>query len=192
MITGILLSAVWLTLGADDAVLPSARLAEVAPTAASLPNTTLTGYSVSARNRRAVRAAMNISRPTDRSGTRHDAYTAWNFQPTFMRRNGECVPESADLQYSITITLPDLETRDQLSRGDRAAWDRYFTALVSHEVNHARIVEEGAKRIKAAMRAANTCEAMQAAARAGMDEVSAASAQYDLQTRHGALEGATF
>lgn len=192
MIAVVLLS-VGLGLGADDAPSPpSARLIEAAPAAASLPNTTIIGYSVSARNRSAVRRAINNSRPADRSGARHDAYTTWHFQPTFMRRNGECVPESADVHYSITITLPDLETRDQLSRGDRAAWDRYFGALVNHEVNHARIVNEGARRMLAAMRASTDCEAMQAAVRAGREEVSAASAQYDRQTRHGALEGAIF
>lgn len=173
-------------------LLHSARLAEATPAAASLPNTKLIGYSVTARNRRAVRAAMNAARPTSRSGTRHDAYTAWNFQPTFMRQNGEFIPESADILYSITITLPDLETRDQLSRRDRADWDRYFAALLSYEVNHALIVEEGAKRIKTAMRATSTCEDRQATAQAGMDEVTAASAHYDRLTRHGASEGITF
>jgi predicted secreted Zn-dependent protease len=169
---------------------PSARLVVAAEALAALPNTTLKGYVVSGRNLRTVRAAMMELRPADDSGTRHDAWTSWLIQPRLMRRGAVCEAASAHAEYSVTVTLPDLETPEALSQNERAAWDRYFSALVSHEINHVRIVQEGAERVAADMRAATGCEAIHAASQTSMAAIGEASAQYDLQTRHGASEGA--
>ncbi|MGZ5515937.1 MAG: DUF922 domain-containing protein, partial [Candidatus Aminicenantales bacterium] len=171
---------------------PSQRLLEAAPSVVALPHTTLTGYAVSGRTLRAVRASMMEGRPTDRFGVRHHALTTWRFQPKFTRRNGECAPQSADVEYSVTMTLPDFETRSQLSRAEKARWDQYFAALVAHEINHVRIVETGAERIRQAMRSAVGCDAIQQAARTEIAEVSAASVEYDRLSRHGIAEGAAF
>lgn len=140
---------------------PSSRLFESAAPVAALPQTRLTGYVVSGRNLRSVRAMMTDARPADSTGARHDALTSWRIQPKLMQRNGECDPQSADVEYTITVTLPDLETRDQLNRSERAS-----------------------------MQAARGCEAIHAVSRAVLAEIREASAQYDRQTRHGATEGA--
>jgi predicted secreted Zn-dependent protease len=169
---------------------PSSRLFESAAPVGALPQTRLTGYVVSGRNLRSVRAMMTDARPADSTGARHDALTSWRIQPKLMQRNGECDPQSADVEYTITVTLPDLETRDQLNRSERAEWDRYFAALIGHETNHVRIVQVGVERLKASMQAARGCEAIHAASRAVLAEIREASAQYDRQTRHGATEGA--
>lgn len=168
----------------------SLRLHESAAAVLAFPNTTVTGYPVSGRTLRTVRASLKDGQPTDPAGGRYHGLTTWRFQPRLMRRNGECDPQSADVEYSIIVTLPDLETRDRLGRAEREQWDRYFAALVAHELNHVRIVQKGAELAKAAMQGATGCEAIQAAARSVMDGVSVASMEYDRRTRHGATEGA--
>lgn len=192
MVVGILLALGLQLPPAAEPAPPSSRLLEAAAAVAAMPNTRLTGYPVSGRNLRSVRAAMQAGRPTAPAGTRHDALTTWRIQPKLMRRNGECDPQSADVEYTITVTLPDLDSKDRLSRNERATWDRYFAALVAHEMNHARIVTAGVERVRASMQAATGCEAIQAASRAASAEIRQASEQYDQQTRHGATEGARF
>lgn len=168
------------------------RLRQATPSLAELQNTTLLGYEVTGRSPRGIRSSIDESKPADPQGVRHDAVTNWRYQPRFVSRNGECLPETATVEHRITIILPDLASREALSGRDRDAWDRYFTALVGHELNHARIAETGVRQMESAMRAATTCEGIRAAITAGGAAINAASAQYDQQTRHGRTEGATF
>lgn len=190
MVLGLLVALALQLPSVSEAAPPSPRLLEAAAPLAALPHTRLTGYSVSGTSLRSLRSTMSGSGPTDSAGARHHALTKWRLQPRLMRRNGECDASTAELEYAITVTLPDLETKDRFSRAERETWDRYFTALVAHEMNHARIVQAGAERVRAAMRAAVGCEAILAASRAAIAEIGDASRQYDQQTQHGRTEGA--
>jgi predicted secreted Zn-dependent protease len=178
-----------------DAVAPvpeaSERLRLAAPEAAAFPNTTLYGYVVEATNARAIRAEMNRIRP-GLDGNRHDATTVWKYRTQFSTIDGRCDPTSVRVTYTIAITLPDLQNRERLSSRDRQAWDRYFAALKTHELNHARIAQRGAELYEASIRSAADCQAGRAAASATNAQINAASAQYDTVTEHGRREGATF
>lgn len=170
----------------------SPSLTEAAPELAALPNTTLVGYPVGGRDPRAVRAAINSGRPSE-GGRRFDGRTTWRYA-TRWRTNGagRCDPASAEVTYTITITLPDLTDRSRLSARDRAGWDRYFAALVRHEGNHARIAIRGAEEMRAAMRATSDCDSLQAAARRVEAAIAEANLRYDEQTQHGRTEGAVY
>ncbi|MBL0967896.1 MAG: DUF922 domain-containing protein [Brevundimonas sp.] len=168
------------------------RLRAAAPLAAAFPNTTLLGYEVTGRSPRSVRESINESKPADPQGQRHDAVTRWRYQPRWMGRNGQCLPESATVELQITIILPDLATRSALPGREGEAWDRYFDALVAHEVNHARVAQAGAEQMQVAMRAATDCAGMQAAVQGVNSAVQAANDQYDQQTGHGRTEGAVY
>lgn len=174
------------------AAVASERLSAATPTVAAMPNVTLIGYPVSGRARRAIREDMNRNRP-EVNGQRHDARTVWRYSTRWRGGpGGVCLPETAEVTVQITVTMPDLVDPERLGRTDRDAWTRYLTALETHEGNHARIANLGAERMQQAMRAASSCETMQAAGRQVSAEVSEASQQYDRQTRHGATEGAQF
>lgn len=168
------------------------RLRAAAPAAAAFPDTTLLGYEVTGRSPRTVRESINESKPADPQGQRHDAVTRWRYQPRWMRRDGQCVPETATVELQITIILPDLATRGALAGREGEAWDRYFDALVGHEVNHARVARTGAEQMQQAMRAATDCAGMQAAVEGINNAVQAANDQYDQQTGHGRTEGAVY
>lgn len=159
-----------------------------------LPGLTVLGYPVEGESPRAIRSSMNDGRPPDESnGARHDARTRWNFRTRWGNGpDGRCDPRTATVDLTLTVILPDLTTRDELSARGKADWDAYFTALVAHERNHGRIAVEGRNRMQAAMRASPTCEAMRALVGATNQEVTAASGEYDQQTDHGRREGAVY
>lgn len=171
--------------------MPSERLSAATPTLASLPNVVLLGYPISGRTRRSVRAEINERRP-ESQGRRHDARTTWGYSFRVGQRDGTCAPGTSEVTVSITVVMPDLENPGSLGREDRAAWNRYMTALEFHEANHARIANLGAEGIQQAMRAAASCDELRAIIDTAGQEVAAASQEYDRRTQHGATEGARF
>ncbi|MDP3405939.1 MAG: DUF922 domain-containing protein [Brevundimonas sp.] len=170
----------------------SERLNAAVPTLAALPNVVLVGYPVDGRTRRAVREQMNARRPAS-NGQRHDARTMWRYATRWQNGpDGNCLLATAEVTVSITVTMPDLQDPGRLRREDREAWQRNIVGLEHHEANHARIANLGAEQMQLAMRAASSCEDMQAAVVRISAEVAAASQEYDRRTQHGATEGARF
>lgn len=172
---------------------PNPALAAAVPDLAALPHTTIVGYPVTGNSPRGVRESMNRSRPTDTDGERFDGYTSWRYSTRWQTNaQGRCDPASAQVVVAITITLPDLTSRDRLSARERARWDRYLAALALHEGNHARIGLDGAEAMRNAMRGAPNCETMRAASQQVDRMVAEANRAYDGQTRHGRTEGAVY
>jgi predicted secreted Zn-dependent protease len=170
------------------------RLRRAAPDLAAVPEVTLVAYSVSGRSARAVRTSMNTGRPAEvDGGERFDGVTRWRYSARWQGRGAQqCVPDTVVATVAITVILPDLIEPEKLSRRDREAWDRYFKALATHEMNHARIALHGRQEMEKAMRAATGCEDMQAASSRVSSDISAASREYDRLTEHGKREGAVF
>ena len=193
MISTALLIALYQSAAASPSAPPATdRLLAAAPSIADRANTTLQGYEVQGRNARSIRTSMNAARPSDTSGERHDAVTYWQYRYQMTGTNGRCDPGLSEVTYSVIVIMPDLASIDLLSRRERPAWDAYFAALTTHELNHIRIAEAGAQGIQNAMRAAPDCEAAQAAAAAESQRLAAASADYDRLTGHGRTEGAVY
>jgi predicted secreted Zn-dependent protease len=168
------------------------QVGPVAP--GGVPEPILLGYAVEGTSSRAIRASINDRRPAEEAnGARHDARTRWSYRPRWqVRPDGRCDPGTATVTLSLTMILPDLTTRDSLSTREKAEWDAYFTALVTHERNHGRIAVAGQERMQAAMRASPDCDAIRGAVRAALTEVTEASDTYDSQTDHGRREGAVY
>jgi predicted secreted Zn-dependent protease len=161
---------------------------------ADLPDLILLGYEVEGRSPRSIRASINARRPPeDAGGARHDARTRWTYRNRVETGpDGQCDPRTATVVLRLTVVLPDLVSRDQLSVRERDGWDRYFAAVVAHERNHARIAVAGRDMLQTAMRASPTCDAMRAAVRTTAAGITAASQTYDRQTGHGRREGAVY
>jgi predicted secreted Zn-dependent protease len=192
--------AVLLTLSQTPAPSPTvdpasqARLQAAAPVLAGQPNTTLVGYAVDGANPRAIRQAMNRDRPAEtEGGERFDSVTDWSYA-TRWRRSGpdQCLANTVEVTLTVTVTLPDLVSRDRLNARDQADWDQYFERLAAHENNHVRIAVLGAELMQTAMRKATGCDQIQAERRRISDEISAASVEYDRTTEHGKREGAVY
>ena len=171
----------------------SPTLAALAPELAAMPGVTLVGYPVSGRSPRGVRESINERRPRPAEGEPFDGRTDWRYQ-TRWRGNGAggCDPATAEVEMTIVVTLPELTNRDALDRREREQWDRYFTALIGHEQNHARIALAGAEQMRNFMRNAPDCATMQAAQARVSASINAANASYDERTGHGRTEGAVY
>jgi predicted secreted Zn-dependent protease len=156
---------------------------------AGLTNTRVVHYPVSGRSAAAVRRSMEASRPAEEDGRRYDGLTTWEYGYRYRHDGrGGCDPATTEVTYTITVTMPQLTTPGQLDRRERASWDAYYAGLAAHERNHVLIALRGAQELERAIRAAEGCAGMEAAAQRVMADVDAASRTYDERTRHGGLE----
>lgn len=170
----------------------SPQLLEATAALAAMPNTTVHGYEVQGRTRARVRASLGSSKPTTSSGERHEGVTIFQYSHSGWNGPTGCDPKLVEVNMAVAVVLPDLTTRDQLNRGDRAAWDTYLQRLTAHEMNHVRIAQAGATALRDAMRGAPTCEAAMAAGVLVNDQILQANTEYDQRTEHGAKEGIQF
>lgn len=177
-----LVIAAWIGQTAPDSV----------PPLESYPDTIVTTYAVGGRDSRQIRRSMNELRPTAPSGDRHDAVTRWQSRWRMSGRQGRCDPATAQVDFTITVTMPVLEEPERLRGRDRQAWDRYYAALTLHEGNHVRLALAGKSKLESALRAAPDCASMREIGESVMEELAAASVEYDRVTQHGRSEGATF
>jgi len=171
----------------------SPALVAALPELAAMPGVVLVGYPVSGGSARGVRESINRSRPREPGGDPFDGMTTWRYSTRWRgSADGGCDPASAEVTAHVVITLPELTTRQALSRSERENWDRYLSRLAAHEQNHARIALAGIDQLRTFMRGAPNCETMQAA-RVQIDAaIRDANRQYDETTRHGATEGARY
>ncbi len=151
-------------------------------------------YDVPGTDLRSIREGLNRLRPTDETdGKRVDALTRWNYSWRWQNRTtgGVCKITSAALDLSIEVILPRLSETERLSSRTRERWNLYMLALRRHELGHVEIARKHQDEIRQAVASA-PCDGANDAAKAVTAVVAAESARYDIETRHGALNGATF
>jgi predicted secreted Zn-dependent protease len=133
-------------------------------------------------------------------GMRSYGDTQWQIRTTydFATSENDCRPTRVDVLLELRVTLPRLRSPGALSDDERADWQRFVRALRSHEAGHKQIAVECAEQVATALAAVPRmrCDALGDAMQSVTEEVTstchAHDAEYDLRTRHGAAEGATF
>lgn len=156
------------------------------------PEVTVVPYSVPGRNAQAIRRNMDRLRPSEPAGQRFDALTTWQFSTRWGGGQGRCDPQTSEARVGVLVQLPYLAEGERLRRGDRGRWDRYFTALVSHETHHAKLAIEGANQMQAEMRLAQSCDQLADIVDRRAEAILEATVHYDALTDHGRKEGAVF
>ena len=159
-------------------------------TFADFPDTPIEYYEVSGNSANAIRAQMAAIRPSDpKTGRRHDAWTSWRFRLGGRQRPGEACEGRVELTTSVQF--PRLAADARLSKRDRAAWDRFVTALEAHEAGHLALAHKAAADAKAALDGGE-CAATRVAAQAVLDAASQAQVAFDKETAHGQRTGVAF
>lgn len=133
-------------------------------------------------------------------GMREYGDTQWRIRTNydFATSDGDCEPTRVDASLELLVTLPRLRDPDSLSPELRSKWRSFLRALREHQAKHKQIAMECAERVSAELAAAAAvrCELFDETMQSITEEVTstchARSADYDLRTRHGASEGATF
>ncbi len=177
-----------------QAAFPIVEVGTPPPALADISDLTVSYYSVSGANPRAIRQSMNQRRPRDpRTAEPFDGRTDVAYRWSAPgRQGGGCDTAKAEFVHKVSVILPRLEDAGRLSSAEKTEWDEYMARLVAHERNHALIGVRGGEEVEKQVRSAVDCAAASAAAKAVSDRVAAAHIEYDRRTDHGALEGAVY
>ena len=174
-------------------------LCSPAPAAPSV-NTKMQYYSVHGSTAKAVRQSINAARPS--SG--YDAYTAWhvtwNYQTSLKTgATTTCSIKSATATVDVTMTLPQWVNENSASPQLRNHWNRYYSALVSHENGHAQFGLQAAQAMEQALLnlgSRKNCGLIQQDADQIWNKIYRQYAnlnnQFDRDTAHGTKQGAVF
>jgi predicted secreted Zn-dependent protease len=158
-------------------------------------------YDVVGETAAAIRANINGSaaRPRDTAGVAHDATTTWRYRLTWSTISTPEGCRAANITPSLTIDyiFPRWVNNDSPTSPLATRWAAYVSALIVHEQGHQDLsVVTTADAISRLKGVVAPCVEFQSAAQAQIDAATDAGRQrerdYDLQTRHGATQGATF
>jgi predicted secreted Zn-dependent protease len=160
---------------------------------AGIPNVTFTYYDVTGRSPDDVRKDMNTKRFVDPSDNKPvDSLSQWRFGWRMMRSaDGQCDPSSITLNFTAEVKLPRLTGMDGLPKKTVERWQRYYAALLKHEAGHVGYAWSQRDVLLAALKA-SSCADMQATGKAEVAKIGAHDRSYDVETRHGLTQGATF
>lgn len=184
------------------AVALGALLLSVVPGAAGPAILTNTDYyAIEGRTPRELMQQMSALGPYDKDGKeRFWAHLTWLVTWRYEHRQSgdQCRITSVTTDLRLDYVLPRWTNHDEAEPAFQALWRTFFTALRSHEDQHARHGIDAAREIDAALRnlpGQPTCTELERAAnaRAGAiaDDYAARDVAFDEATRHGSTEGVT-
>ena len=143
---------------------------------------------------------MNHARPGG-TGGKTDGATVWNISWTFKLHPSDsgCRITSFKTKTVIALTMPAWTAPSNAEDETKKSWARYYSALLRHEVGHARIAQNAEAEIRKRVARISTtgkCSTLRkqvdAVARDVIREFRQRDIEYDRRTRHGAKDGAHF
>jgi predicted secreted Zn-dependent protease len=163
-----------------------------APTAATIGSLTFQHanfqyYEVHGSTDDELRAGMA------QAGAEFAANTSWQFHWSWNQTTtgGVCHPTNVQITYSITIAFPHWTPPANAAPGLVDRWTTFTQALATHEDGHAVRVIQNAPNVRDAIAAAS-CANAAAAAQSAINVIQQISDQYDIDTNHGATQGAVW
>lgn len=157
-------------------------------------------YEVSGESAKAIRQSMNAKRQEAfGAGAAFDGYTKWyvDWNPRYRQRGGLCVPGVVEVPVRVVIQIPSL-AEGKRSAEVEARWQGYREALMRHEQQHADIAVATGTAIFAALSdpTPEPCTSISSrrldAAKAILAEAVIREREMDIETHHGADDGARF
>ncbi|HAM70495.1 MAG TPA: hypothetical protein DCM86_02510 [Verrucomicrobiales bacterium] len=155
-------------------------------------------YTVTGASLPAIEASLQRSRPFVEMGPSH-AYTTWNIRWNFQTESSSngCLCSGFSTETRIRITLPYWQPSTNSRSWLPSAWNDYFQALRLHEAHHAELAEEAATEIHrrvSALGGSGDCDSLKrqinTTGEAVLEEYRQKQKAYDVETRHGATQGA--
>lgn len=158
-------------------------------------------YAVTGNTANDLRKSLNTLSPVTYNGKKYDAYTSWYVKWQFYW-------DSPDPDYSISrvtttvdakYTLPEWTGSEDADEDLKEKWNKYFKALLQHEKGHTEFGIRAAREIEAALRKIpprpSSAQLEKEANSLGyriLNKYLQLEKQYDIDTRHGARDGALF
>lgn len=155
-------------------------------------------YTVRAQPRESLRDALNAATPITVNGRRFHGHTRWDVRWTFRwwrEDSGRCSITEVTTRLRVELQLPDLQ---HATPSQQAEFDRYVAALSRHEQGHVQFGRDAARAVDTAIAqlpAEPECSTLERRANALGHSVLRDHVErekrYDLDTGHGATQGAT-
>ena len=180
-------------------------LAGVAPTGlyslaaidyGSQDSATYTYYEVEGDSFSALKQSIAARGPVDQFGVRRDAYTSWHIRWEWPRAsNGAPILKDTIAYADVEVIVPSLSEEAELSSSERAEWDRYLAAVLSHEDRHVKLALNMRAKIQKKIRDLVRSTRAVSASRANaigyrlLEELRKEDQRFDVDTDHGRREG---
>jgi predicted secreted Zn-dependent protease len=172
-----------------------------ATAADSIPNYTWTTnyYSVTGATPREIRMSINQSRPW-KTKMGWDGYTEWqvNWRFDVQQDTDGCRVTSFTPKAVIKTTLPRWVPPPNATPEAKESWRRFSTRLAQHEAGHAGFAFSAMAEMRKIVNGlqAISCQELRKTinqlANSVVDEYRRKEKEYDVRTRHGQLQGASF
>ncbi|CAN5209346.1 hypothetical protein BH24PSE1_BH24PSE1_11690 [soil metagenome] len=162
--------------------------AERAPGARSLealPNATVVHYDVAGANLTAVNASVAANSPKDPdSQAASPSSSEWGIAVRFEQKaiDGECAIAAAHANFSASVVLPRLVSREALNPDERKIWDQYVANLRFAAAAELWFVHDRIGRIEEAI-LASSCTSAGKAASAAAERLQQELARFARQNR---------
>jgi predicted secreted Zn-dependent protease len=150
-------------------------------------------YEVHGSTADELRAGMAQAGPHGSGGAEFAANTSWQFHWSWNQSTsgGVCHPTNVQITYSITIEFPHWAPPADAVPGLVDRWTAFTQSLATHEDGHAVRVIQNAGTVADAISAAS-CANASAAAQSALNSIQQINDQYDIDTNHGATQGAVW
>jgi predicted secreted Zn-dependent protease len=159
---------------------------------AAVPEANVVYYQIYGTTETELRSEMDQKGPVAYDGFKGDALTAWDFRWKWSGYGTSvCNLSKAKTYNHITLTLPLWDPPDSADPQLVAKWTRYFNALVIHEKGHVDRAMTHYEGLLPAIQNA-TCDTAEQAAEQVVIDLRAVDHNYDIETGHGASQGAIF
>jgi predicted secreted Zn-dependent protease len=167
-------------------------LPTIVDASAAVPEANVVYYQIYGTTEAELRSEMDQKRPPEYEGYRGDALTKWDFRWKWSGLGtSKCNLSKARTYYDITLTLPYWDPPASADPQLVAKWTRYFNALVFHEKGHVDQAMAHYEGLLPAIQNA-TCDTAEQVAEQVVIDLRNVDHNYDVETGHGASQGATF
>ena len=155
----------------------------------------VTRYPVTAASVREIREQIRRDGPRA-NGRAWDGATEWSIRWNFRTVNpmrADCRVEDVRVEVRARITTPEWVPDVEADEATKVWWRRYEAALMEHEAGHARLAVAAGNEIQRSLeRMRGDCRRLadeaNAVGRRILDRMRRQQADFDAETRHGAIQ----
>lgn len=156
-------------------------------------------YAIAPANRYDIRSELNSRSPVAATGHDFTGHTDWRLHLSFhsQLQAGVCRISDATITLLVRYTLPRLDDNYFYDWATESAFNRYYSALLTHEQGHAESGQLAASELQASLgrlRSRNGCPALRQSVDASfnriLDKYRQRDIDYDRRTDHGRSQGA--
>ncbi|MBI5305946.1 MAG: DUF922 domain-containing protein [Chloroflexi bacterium] len=160
-------------------------------------------YSVTGKTTNELSRALDVKAIADphEPNSRYYAMTEWFVSSDWQWQSSArgCELERANVSVTITMTLPALATRQGIASDLLTRWDTFIANTITHEKGHVTRALNGSREYQRALgnlATQSTCLTMRPTLdnlfKQNLDAIDRVNVQYDVETDHGATQGAVF